>query len=87
MEYYPFPNYPDIPSIECKNVPTVNLNFDSAKNNLGLEITDIFLWICKRRVEGNLPRELEQLTEKINISWYNDISINSIVDRWYCVNK
>ncbi|WP_115704597.1 DUF3800 domain-containing protein [Legionella sainthelensi] len=83
LQSYPFPNYPGIPFMKLNNIPDANFKFSSSKSNLGLEITDILLWICKRKIEGRkLSDKLERLVDSSNFVWANDISLTSLTKKW-----
>jgi hypothetical protein len=73
-----------MPYIEFSNIPDENFKFASSKTNLGLEITDIFLWICKRKIEGcKLDDKLERIIDSSNFIWANDISLASLTKKWF----
>ncbi|MBL7479721.1 DUF3800 domain-containing protein [Legionella bononiensis] len=88
LKNYSFPYYPHMPHVEFNNIPEVNFKFSSSRNNFGLEITDIYLWICKRKLEGRkLCKKFEELTDSSSFSWTNDISLNTIIKTWLLPNK
>ncbi|MFW3142837.1 Protein of uncharacterised function (DUF3800) [Legionella pneumophila] len=82
LKHYTFPNYPGIPEIDLRFTPKINLTFSSSRNNNGLELCDILLWVCKRKIEGKLPHSLEKLVDHPSFKWEYDISLHAIYTRF-----
>ncbi len=75
---------PGLPKMDLADVPDVPLTFASGVSSCGLELVDVYLWICKRLFERKqVARELYALlAPHKNLSNIYEISLRAIQERW-----
>lgn len=78
-----FDGPPDMPMVSFEGMPDIPLDFRPGNTCVGLELVDIYLWICKRIFEGKtIADELMPLFEaQIGRGNYDEISHEGIINR------
>lgn len=73
-----------MPTMDVATMPSTPLQFRSSRRSAGLELTDLYLWVFKRFLEGEtLPRDFDPLIEsQIGRGNTNGLSLNGITERW-----
>lgn len=74
----------ELPAMDLRKIKMPKPIFSSSKKSVGLELVDIYLWLCKRLCEKKLQHEWlhAYLTLKANKIHFTEFSIDSIVKRW-----
>lgn len=70
--------------ILLKGMPEESMNVSCSSDSIGLQITDIYLWLANKMVDGSqLSEELLKLGKKVTAhSFVDGISEERIIDRW-----
>ena len=73
-----------MPVMDLRSIPEVSIACVSGTESAGLELVDLYLWICKRVSENKfVSPQLEQLlNDQYPRSLFDDISLKSIENRW-----
>lgn len=79
-----FENAPKMPEMNFDGMPQIPIQFVDGKQNCGLELVDVYLWVCKRLFEGKpVAKELLPLYEaQIDRGYTDQISYESIMKRF-----
>lgn len=79
-----FKNVPKMPVMTFDGMPQIPIQFVDGKNNGGLELVDVYLWVCKRLFEKKpVANELLPLYEaQIDRGYTDQISYESIMKRF-----
>jgi len=79
-----FENAPKMPVMTFDGMPQIPIQFVDGKNNGGLELVDVYLWVCKRLFENKpVANELLPLYEaQIDRGYTDQISYESIMKRF-----
>ncbi|UNU73833.1 DUF3800 domain-containing protein [Moraxella nasovis] len=75
---------PFLPSINLSNMPSIDIDYKSSDSNVGLQLVDIHLWICRRFLENkNLANSLNRFFAiQSENTLFDEISLTSISERW-----
>jgi hypothetical protein len=75
---------PGMPSSDMKDIPNCPLRFASTYESVGLELTDLYLWIFKRQLEGReiAPEPYEVIRRQLHRGRTDEISVEAISRRW-----
>lgn len=75
---------PGLPEIDLSGMFQTSIECVSGMDSVGLEITDLFLWLCKRYIENKiLSNELRSVTNiLLNNALTDEISLTSLSTRW-----
>ena len=73
-----------MPMLTFDGMPQIPIQFVDGKNNVGLELVDIYLWVFKRLFEEKpLAKELRPLFEaQIDRGYTDQISYEGIMTRY-----
>jgi hypothetical protein len=73
-----------LPKLDFSGVPKSPILFSSSLDSIGLELVDIYLWLCKQIYEKkNLPNNLIFLFDLFTIKGnFNEVSLKAINERW-----
>ena len=65
-------------------MPTVPIEFSGGTMSAGLEVTDVYLWIVKRLMEGDdvAPHLVPLVRELLPRVVTDEVSLNAIATRW-----
>ncbi|WP_411687137.1 DUF3800 domain-containing protein [Acinetobacter indicus] len=70
--------------MDFRDIPTIIPKFQSSKKSVGLEIVDIYLWLFKRYLEGNLSNSLliDFVKSQANKVYCDEVSIEATTERF-----
>ncbi|PJG84782.1 DUF3800 domain-containing protein [Conservatibacter flavescens] len=75
---------PHMPSMDLSIMPLIDIDYKSSEDSIGLQLVDIYLWICQRLYENKkLAKPLiEFFANKCEDILFDEISLASISQRW-----
>lgn len=75
---------PGMPAMNFGGMPTVPIEFSGGTMSAGLEVTDVYLWIVKRLMEGDdvAPHLGPLVRELLPRVVTDEVSLNAIATRW-----
>lgn len=75
---------PGLPVIDLSNIPKIPIEFKSSHESVGLELVDIYLWLSKQIIEGNIIKgSLKRWLARRALTFgEGEVSLNALHNRW-----